>query len=246
MNQQELIDKWNTYVFRADRRATRRLLEEFPERRHLAVDYEQLGVDYEFTNPLLSEPDATFAAGREALRGFAADEGVAVPRDDPFETVYLRIANLPESRQMPMADLRAEHIGELVSFAGYVTDVGPVRPKLIRAAFRCEVCGDITQHVTQPGHEMREVPGCPNCKNVGFVNFVPERSEYVDTQSVDVRPVDGGDARSVWLEHELVEAVGVDRTVRVAGIPRARPDGETTVFDLDVEAVSVSCEDASA
>ena len=242
MNQQELIDKWKAHVYRADRASTRRLVDEFPDRRHLEVDYGQLGVDYEFTNPLLSEPDATFTAGREALRGFAADEGVAVPRDDPYETVYLRITNLPESRQMPLADLRAEHIGELVSFAGRVSGVGPVRPKLIRAAFRCEVCGDITQHVTQPGHEMREVPGCPDCRNVGFVNFVPERSEYVDTQAIEVRPTDGGDARAVWLEHELVGSVAADRTVRVAGIPRARPAGGSTVFDLDVEAVSVACE----
>ena len=239
MNQGELIDKWNTYVYRADRRAARRLIDEFPERRHLRVDYGRLGVDYEFTNPLLSEPDATLGAGREALRRFAAEEGVEPPADDPFETVYLRIANLPESRQMPLAELRAEHIGELVSFSGCVAEVGPVRPKLIRAAFRCEICDAITGYVTQPGHEMRDVPGCPDCRNVGFVNFVPERSEYVDTRVVEIEPPDGGERRSVWLEHDLVGAVASEESVRVAGIPRARSNGDSTVFDLDVEAVSV-------
>ena len=242
MNQGELIDKWTTYVYRADRRAARRLIDEFPERRHLRVDYGRLGVDYEFTNPLLSEPDATLGAGREALRRFAAEEGVTPPPDDPFETVYLRITDLPESRQMPLGELRAEHIGELVSFAGRVAEVGPVRPKLIRAAFRCEVCDGVTTRVTQPGHEMRDVPGCPDCKNVGFVNFVPERSEYVDTQAVGIEPPDGGERRSVWLEHELVGTVASGEAVRVAGIPRARSNGGSTVFDLDVEAVSVDAD----
>ena len=244
MNQGELIDKWTTYVYRADRRAARRLIDEFPERRHLSVDYGHLGVDYEFTNPLLSEPDATLGAGREALRRFAADEGVTPPPDDPYETVYLRIANLPESRQMPLPALRAEHIGELVSFAGRVAEVGPVRPKLVRAAFHCEICDAITASVTQPGHELRDVPGCTDCKNVGFVNFVPERSEYVDTQVVEIEPLDGGERRPVWLEHELVGTVAPGEAIRVAGIPRARPNGGSTVFDLDVEAVSVGTDPA--
>lgn len=237
-SERELMNKWTAYVYRANRRSTRRLLEEYPERRHLTVDYGQLGVDYEFTKPLLSEPDWTFRVGQEALRQFAAEQGFEV-NGDGFETLYLRLENLPETRRTPVADLRAEHIGELVSVAGTVAEVGPVRPKVVSAAFHCQLCDDVTQRIAQPGREFRAVPGCPSCRTVGFVAAAPERSEYVNAREVVLRSETGAGTVTVTLEHDLADAVSTGQQVRIAGIPRASRNGDSTVCDLYIDAVSV-------
>lgn len=64
--------------------------------------------------------------------------------------------------EVPLREVRARHIGQLVSVRGVVTRCSEVKPLLQIATYTCEDCGfEIYQRITQriyiPLHQ------CPNC-----------------------------------------------------------------------------------
>jgi len=65
-------------------------------------------------------------------------------------TIYseLRIIPLSRSKEIPLRQVRARHIGKLVTIRGIVTRVTEVKPKMVVATYSCEQCGlEVYQHV---------------------------------------------------------------------------------------------------
>jgi replicative DNA helicase Mcm len=140
-----------------------------------------------------------------------------------------------------LGDLRADHLNRLHTIEGRVVDLGTVRPKIVRAAFRCAKCEAVTRHVAQPGREFRTNAKCPRCNSVGYLSLAPDASEYVDAQEIALREPDGPAEVTVLLEHDLADSVSNGDEVRVVGVPRASRADDSTVTDLWVESVSMEC-----
>ena len=71
----------------------------------------------------------------------------------------------PSSKVTPVAlrEVRAEHIGKLVTVKGIVTRVTDVRPLMIVAAYTCEECGfEVYQEVT--GQTFMPIAECPSAR----------------------------------------------------------------------------------
>ena len=244
----DLTEKWCEYVYRERPESVRRFVRNYPEERSLSVSCEQFGHDYRFVRPLLADPDRAFRAGRVALKRFLArsdDERLAggdqwsAPTTD-LSDVYIRVSDLPEESETAIADVRAEHLNELRELRGDVLETGPIRPKVVRAGFRCAKCEAITRHVGQPGRAFRSHAKCPRCNSVGYLSFAPDRSEYVDAQRITLAdPTVGGQSVTALLEHDLVGAVEAGDELRLVGIPRADRDDDTALGDLWVESVSM-------
>lgn len=237
----DLTEKWYEYVYRDRSEFVRRFVDEYPDRRSLSVSCERFGHDYRFVRPLLTNPDEALRAGKAALRRFLGDAS-----DRDLEDVYLRVTDLPNESEVTLADLRATHLNELHSVCGVVTGTGPIRPKVVRAAFHCGKCEDVTRYVTQIGRQLRRHEKCPRCNSVGYLSFAPEASDYVDAQEVVVGDPDREDESvTVLLEHDLAGSVSDGENVRIVGIPRANRVDDSTVADTWVESVSMECLTAS-
>ncbi|NHN61304.1 MULTISPECIES: minichromosome maintenance protein MCM [Halorussus] len=232
----DLTEKWYEYVYRDETETVRRFVDRYPDERALSVSSERFGHDYRFVRPLLADPDEALRAGKAALSRFLSGE-----IDRELRDVYLRVSDLPGESEVALADLRAEHLNSLHTMRCVVTDAGPLRPKVVRAAFRCAKCEDVTRHVPQSGREFRTNAKCPRCSSVGYLSFEPEASEYVDAQEVTVRDPDGDDEVPVLLEHDLAGAVSDGDHLRLVGIPRANRTDESAVADTWVESVSMEC-----
>ncbi|WP_435181904.1 hypothetical protein [Halorussus sp. AFM4] len=232
----DLTEKWYEYVYRDRGESVRRFAERYPDERALSVSCERFGHDYRFVRPLLANPDEALRAGKAALSRFLSSE-----TDRELRDVYLRVCDLPGESEVALADLRAEHLNSLHTMRCVVTDAGPLRPKVVRAAFRCAKCEEVTRHVPQSGREFRTNAKCPRCSSVGYLSFESEASEYVDAQEVTVRDPDGDDELPVLLEHDLAGAVSDGDHLRLVGIPRASRTGDSTVADTWVESVSMEC-----
>jgi replicative DNA helicase Mcm len=232
----DLTEKWYEYVYRDRAESVRRFVESYPEERALSVSCDRFGHDYRFVQPLLATPDDTLRAGKAALRRFLPKE-----TDREMQDVYLRITDLPEESEVALADLRASHLNRLHTIRGVVTEVGPLRPKVVRAGFRCAKCEDVTRHVPQPGREFRTNAKCPRCSSVGYLSFAPDASEYVDAQEVTLRDRTSSDEVIVLLEHDLTDSVSDSDEMQVVGIPRANRSGDSTIADTWVESVSMEC-----
>ncbi|WP_134671548.1 minichromosome maintenance protein MCM [Halorussus marinus] len=230
----DLTEKWYEYAYR-DRSDVRRFVSAYPDRRSLSVSCDRVGHDYQFVRPLLADPDEVLCAGKAALRRVAGHD-----HDRDLEDVYLRLTDLPAESELALADLGADHLNELRTLRGIVAETAPIRPKVIRAGFRCGKCEAVTKHVAQPGRRLRAHEKCPRCNSVGYLSFAPEASEYVDAQEVVFRDPDRPDeTTTALLEHDLAGSVSTGETVRVVGIPRANRSGDSTVADVWIESVSM-------
>ena len=232
----DLTEKWYEYVYRGESETVRRFVDRYPEERALPVSCERFGHDYRFVRPLLANPDEALRAGKAALSRFLSGE-----TDRELRDVYLRVSDLPGESEVSLDDLRARHLNSLHTMRCVVTDAGALRPKVVRAAFRCAKCEEVTRHVPQPGREFRTNAKCPRCNSVGYLSFEPEASEYVDAQDATVRDPDGDDELQVLLEHDLAGAVSDGDQLRLVGIPRARRADDSAVADTWVESVSMEC-----
>jgi replicative DNA helicase Mcm len=230
----DLTEKWYEYVYRDRAESVRQFVERYPDERALSVSCDRFGHDYQFLRPLLANPDETLRAGKAALERFVSE-----PTDRQLRDVYLRVRDLPDESEVALADIRADHLNRLHTMVGRVVELGTVRPKVVRAAFRCAKCEAVTRYVPQPGRAFRTNAKCPRCNSVGYLSLAPDVSEYVDAQEVAVRDPDGTAEVSLLLEHDLADSVSDGDDVRVVGVPRAsRADG-STVTDLWVESVSM-------
>ncbi|USZ69867.1 hypothetical protein NGM10_15800 (plasmid) [Halorussus salilacus] len=233
----DLTEKWYEYVYRDRSKSVRRFVEAYPDRRALSVSCTRVGHDYRFVRPLLANPDEVLRAGKAALRRFLADGS-----DRDLGDVYLRVTDLPAESEVALADIRADHLNELHTTRGVVAETGPVRPKVVRAAFHCAKCEAVTRHVPTPGRELRKHAKCPRCNSVGYLSFAPEASEYVDAQdAVVLDPEREDESVTVLLEHDLAGSVSDGKEVRLVGIPRADRADDSTVAEVWVESVSMEC-----
>jgi len=86
----------------------------------------------ELSDYLLENPDEVLDAAEESLKQI----------DLPGEVkLRIRIFNLPESKQIRIRNIRAEHIGKLIVVDGIVKRASEIRPEVSEAIFQCPECG---------------------------------------------------------------------------------------------------------
>jgi replicative DNA helicase Mcm len=122
----------------------------------LEIDFSKLDLfDVELADLLLEKPEEILEIFEDALKEIEVD----LP-----ENFRVRFFNLPESRQIRIRNLRAEHIGKLISVEGIVVRASEVRPEIEKAVFSCLNCGaQIT--VVQTERTMKEPKKCSSCGN---------------------------------------------------------------------------------
>jgi len=170
---------------------------------------------------------------------------------DKIETVTVRIVRLWEPTQL--RKLGSDHIGRLVMVEGIVVRSTPVRPMVMKAAFKCKRCGNLT-YLDQTGQFLRAPLTCrdPQCQGKGPFDFIQEESTFIDSQDLRLqeRPEDlppgqlprtlhvklvGGEIVDVARPGDHVSIVGIIR----AFAPTLRGVGKLRVFMLHLDANSI-------
>ncbi|RLG71169.1 MAG: hypothetical protein DRO11_04995, partial [Methanobacteriota archaeon] len=190
--------------------------------RSLVIQFGHL-MDYnkELAETLLTNPDMVLKAAEEEL-------AQAYPGSPP-KFLHVRIRNLPESEMVGIRNIRSEHIGRLIGVEGVLTRSSQVKPKLIKAVFRCERCGEeIT--IAQDRLYMKKPAYCmnPNCGRSGPFKFLEEKSEFIDWQRIRVQEkpeeLRGGQLPrflSGVLTDDLVDVATPGNRVVMVGVVRA-------------------------
>jgi replicative DNA helicase Mcm len=220
----------------------------------LIVDFEDLATfDRRLGEELLEKPEEYLKHANNAAFSQLQieDAEYAEKLTDKAETVTVRIVRLWEST--PLRKLGSNHIGKLVMVEGIVVRSTPVRPMVIRAAFKCRRCGNIT-YLDQTGQFLRPPLKCrdPTCEGKGPFDFIQEESTFIDSQDLRLqeRPEDlppGQLPRTLHVKlvgSEIVDVARPGDHVSVVGIIRAfaptlRGVGKLRVFMLHLDANSV-------
>ncbi|TAL48065.1 minichromosome maintenance protein MCM [archaeon] len=90
--------------------------------------------DVQLADRLLDSPDETIPLMEEAVKQL--DVGPIDPK------LRLRFFNLPESKNIRIRNLRAEHIGKLIVIDGIIKRATDIRPEVSEAVFKCMECGN--------------------------------------------------------------------------------------------------------
>jgi replicative DNA helicase Mcm len=220
----------------------------------LIVDFEDILVfDNRLAEELLEKPDEylTHANNAAYAQLQTEDPEYAEKVADKQETVTVRLIQLVEVAQL--RKLGSDHIGRLVMIEGIVVRSTPVRPMVMRAAFKCKRCGEITP-TNQTGQFLRAPFVCsnPQCGTKGLFDFVQEESTFIDSQDLRMqeRPEDlppgqlprtlhiklvGSEIVDVARPGDHVSTVGIVRAVS-STLPRV---GKLRTFVLHVDANSI-------
>ncbi|MBS7643449.1 hypothetical protein KEJ26_02545 [Candidatus Bathyarchaeota archaeon] len=214
--------------------------------RSLIVDFEDiLTFDSAFAKNLIEKPDEYISYANKAAWAQLKIEDPEYAEE--VKTVHVRFRGLPE--KVPLRAIGAERIGKLAMTDGILVRATPVKPLLVKAAFRCRRCGTI-QYVEQSGLLIKPPLECaePSCKRRGQFEFVEGESLFINSQEIRVqeRPEDlppGQLPRSmdVKLLEDLVDIARPGDRISVIGIVRATQEvlprrGRLRTFDLYFDA----------
>ncbi len=219
-------------------------------RTSLTVNFEDiLAFDQQLAEELLDKPDEYLKHANNAAYAQLQIEDPEYA--EKAETVDVRIVKLLEPA--PLRKLGSGQIGKLVMVEGIVVRSSPVRPMVMRAAFKCKRCATITP-VNQTGLFLRAPFVCsdPNCRSKGPYEFVQEDSIFIDSQDLRIqeRPEDlppGQLPRTLGIKlvgKEIVDIARPGDHISAVGPVRAMPPtlpgvGKLRTFNLHSDANSI-------
>lgn len=216
----------------------------------LVVEFEDLlNFDRKLAEELLKKPEEIL---RHANNAAYAQLQIEDPEyGEKVGTVVTRVVRLLEAA--PLRKLGSEQIGRLVMVEGVVVRSSPVRPMVMRGAFKCKRCGTVNP-IDQTGAFLRAPFACsiPDCGSKGPFEFVQEESTFVDSQDLRIqeRPEDlppgqlpralsirlvGSEICDVARPGDHVSTVGEVR----AAAPRLPGVGKLRTFTLHLDANSI-------
>ncbi|MEM2910928.1 MAG: minichromosome maintenance protein MCM [Candidatus Bathyarchaeia archaeon] len=215
----------------------------------LVVEFEDiLTFDHMLADALLERPEEYL---RHADNAAQNQLGIEAPEYAEKQKLTVRIVRLLEAT--PLRKLGAAHIGKLVMVEGIVVRSTPVRPMVMRAAFKCRGCGNIT-YLDQAGPFLKAPFACsdPSCRRKGPFDFIQEESIFIDSQDLRVqeRPEDlppGQLPRTLHVKlvgSEIVDVARPGDHVSIVGIVRASAPtmprvGKLRTFVLHLDANSI-------
>lgn len=175
--------------------------------------------------------------------------------DDIAENVRIRVSDVMTGLKQPIRNLSKKDIGKLVYFDGFVRVASGTKPKIIRAAYECLRCGEIT-YVEQRGLNCEEpFAGCEgeDCGKKGPFDLDQGLSTWVDFQRLQVQELPdsavGAKPQDIIVECEddLTKKIKSGDRVSVVGIlvlrQQSGKDGKKTVFEKIIKALSIEKKD---
>ncbi|PSQ23790.1 AAA family ATPase [Halobacteriales archaeon QS_9_67_17] len=176
----EIIDRFEEFYRTYYRNEIGELAQRYPnEQKSLYVDWSDIyRFDSDMADDFIAQPAQMQEYAEEALRLYD------LPVDVKLGSAHVRVQSL--SDRTGIRDIRADHVGNLVSVQGIVRKATDVRPKMQQAAFECQRCGTMTR-IPQSDGDFQEPHECQGCERQGPFQINFDQSEFVDSQKIRVQ-----------------------------------------------------------
>jgi replicative DNA helicase Mcm len=164
----------------------------------------------------------------------------------------VRLTSISKTQEIKIRNIRAKHLGNLISIEGIVRQASEVRPQVTNAKFECPSCGTIIS-VLQIDKKFQEPSRCSCGRRGGFREI---SKDMVDAQRLVIEEspdaLSGGEQpkrMNVFLKEDLVEPRMEEKTtpgskVRIIGVLNEvsislATGALSTRYDLAVEANNI-------
>lgn len=239
----QLAAKWDSFLQDYCKAAIQQAALDFPETRSVTIPFNDLQLrDPDLADYLLLKPAHCLRIGAQMMH----QVDVTV---DPKPRLHLRVLGLPESQNVRVRNIRAEHLSRFLAVEGLVKKVTEVRPQVLEAAFDCKTCGNRLR-VVQEDEIITEPVLCDSCEKPGPWTLRDEDSRFIDHQKVEIQEAPEGlrggaqpERLTIHLQDDLVHRVAPGDRVILNGILAAqkrRQGNQTKVeFNKVLQGVSV-------
>ena len=207
-----------------------RLVEAYPEKRSLDIDFRELEkFDFVLADDLIERPDLLLEAAEKAI------ETIEVPalEIDEFKP-HIRFYNLPKDRELLIKEIGSRNLGKLVSVEGIVRQITDVLPRIKTAFWECRKCS-ATYRIAQDSQQLKSPVICESCRGRDF-SMAQEHSEFIDYQKIQIQePLErlkGNEQASyldAYVSDDLVNLITAGDKTRFVGILRLYPAKERKV-----------------
>lgn len=152
--------------------------------KHLVINFEDLlESDPKLAEQLIEKPIRVIEAASTAIRDVMSTINMAYARK--VRKFIARFKKLPELT--PIRKIRSEHVGKLIMIEGILTRVSSIKQQIVKAAYRCEKCSEITYVEAADVNERITPPErCTHCGGKIF-KLIPEESEFIDWQRLTIQ-----------------------------------------------------------
>ncbi|MCX6801285.1 MAG: ATP-binding protein [Candidatus Diapherotrites archaeon] len=217
------VEKFEEFFNSEYRKEIEKILENYPEKRSVVVDFKLLErFDPALADELTDNPDAIIAAAQSAIKN------VNIPslNVDSFEP-HIRFSNLPADSELNIRDIGSKHLGKFISVEGVARLITDVLPKIKLAVWKCKRCGNI--YKTPQEKQNIKMPNMCECNHRDF-ELIEDKSDFVDYQKVQIQePLDklkGSEQAAhidVYIMDDLVNKVSGGDKTRFSGVLRLSP-----------------------
>ncbi len=251
LKDQNLVAKWQKFFEENCKSDMETVSLEYPEKRSLFVDYWLIDKkDPELAELLLNQPYKAIFNAEESLKN------IDVTSENELKLNF-RVFNLSDTNRIIIRNIRANHLGHLMSIEGLVKKRTEVRPKLQIAAFQCQKCGAIIR-IEQEEDILKEPSECfedqGGCGRISSFKLLSSLSKFIDSQKIEIQEnpegLRGGsqpERISVYLEDDLVGEIAPGDRVIVNGIlhsmQRRRGTYRLTAFAKTMDALSIETQE---
>jgi len=229
-------------------------------RNALIILYEDLlAYDSQLAELLKNDPEMLLEDAIEAFQNVLKFQSGG---NVPDQKYFIRITTKDDKCPLitTIRGLRSKNIDKLVWFKGILVRISPVRPKLTKALYECQLC-NTPNTILQLTSTIKWPKFCtnPRCKAQSKSDFrlISKTSEFIDWQSINIQEVPedlppGRIPRSVQaiLTHDLVETVKPGDRIKVMGtfkseMAHTKEHFNSTLFKAYVDINYIDPEDKS-
>ena len=211
--------------------------------RSLLVDFHDLYTfDTDFAEKILSNPEdyIGYLESAALLKLRIRDPEYA----EKVKRLHIRFRGLPT--EIPLRKIGSENIGKLVMVSGIIVRATAVTPFLLKAAFRCNSCGELNW-IEQMNQYMRTPLKCESCNSRRGFELVPKESVFIDSQRITLQekpealpPGQLPRSLNIDLLDDLVDVARPGDRVSIIGVigltQRQGRGGTLRIFDLILNA----------
>jgi len=154
MKKEEIVDRFSEFLRENYYKDLATAVTE--KKKSLEVDFSLIDrFDPELVDEILKNPEDTLKFLEESV------EQIDLPQKGK---IHIRFFNLPETTEIRIRNIRAEHIGKLLSVDGVVKRASEVRPEISEIVFECPDCGKgISVIQTEKDKTIRIPNRCSSC-----------------------------------------------------------------------------------
>ena len=205
------------------------ILEEYPFKKDLKIDYQKLEIcDPELADLLIERPEEVIETAQIAIKNIDP-----LVKDANINVKFDNVTNI-----IPFNKLSSDYVGEFVVIEGYISNIEDPSPILKTGVFECRACMRLCEVEQTSGNHIVEPSLCSECGGRSF-RLLTGESTYIDNQVIQITDKNTSRNLNVILKDTncSYDAYNMYDSLQITGILKAYKKGNKFIYYFETNNV---------